>query len=183
MRTIMLSAALGLGALGLWGGGPSRAVAAPPGNQPTLIQVTVPAGAEIWFDGAKTSQSGTVRQFLTPPLDPSRHYHYEMRLHWMNGGQPMDETRRLAVQAGERIDISYANPGTAGSVATAEAPAFRESRSAYVPPAAPTVSALMPTYVESGGTPLGEAPPPRFYDERNYPGPGGPPGLWGKAGR
>src|SRR5262249_40914799 len=34
------------------------------------INVRVPADAEVWVEGAKTTQTGTRRTFVSPPLDP-----------------------------------------------------------------------------------------------------------------
>src|SRR6266404_8674517 len=41
-----------------------------PGNGAVLISVSAPADAEIWFDGSKTVQTGTLRRFVSPPIVP-----------------------------------------------------------------------------------------------------------------
>src|SRR5208283_2714487 len=43
-------------------------------NQPVLIQMALPANAEVWFDGDRTSQSGTFRQYLSPAIPEGRNY-------------------------------------------------------------------------------------------------------------
>src|SRR5262245_46965126 len=36
---------------------------------PATIELLVPADAQVWFNGAATTQTGTVRRFVTPPLN------------------------------------------------------------------------------------------------------------------
>ena len=57
--------------------------------------VTVPADAEVWFDGAKTAQAGPYREFVSPPLRPGRSYSYDVRARWKDGGREVDRTRRV----------------------------------------------------------------------------------------
>jgi hypothetical protein len=53
-------------------------VAAPPRAQaesaptalPVHIEVRVPTDADIWFDDARTTQTGAVRRFVLPPVPP-----------------------------------------------------------------------------------------------------------------
>jgi uncharacterized protein (TIGR03000 family) len=75
-----------------------------------LIAVRVPANTEVWFQGKKTSETGTVRQFQTPPLDPGQGYTYNVRARWKEGGREIDQTRKLAVRAGDRLGISFMPP-------------------------------------------------------------------------
>ena len=42
----------------------------PPTALPVYVDVRVPAGAEIWFDDARTTQTGAVRRFVLPPVPP-----------------------------------------------------------------------------------------------------------------
>src|SRR4051812_14539249 len=37
-----------------------------------LVRVLVPADAELWFNGTKTTQGGTAREFESPPLAPGK---------------------------------------------------------------------------------------------------------------
>jgi len=77
------------------------------GSQAVSINVTVPAGAEIWFDGAKTNQTATHRLFMSPPLVPGREYAYEVQVQWKKDGREVAQTRRLTVHAGEVINLSF----------------------------------------------------------------------------
>src|SRR5579884_166675 len=60
-----------------------------------LLNVTVPAGAELWVDGHKTSQTGAVRQFTSPPLAAGKDYTYELRAKWKDGGRTVEQSRTV----------------------------------------------------------------------------------------
>jgi uncharacterized protein (TIGR03000 family) len=89
----------------------------------------VPADAEIWFSGEKTSQSGSFRQFVSPPLAAGREYTYEIRLKWREGERTRDQTRRVTFQAGDRIRLDYFGSDSA------------EARAYYFAPDSPGVGA------------------------------------------
>jgi uncharacterized protein (TIGR03000 family) len=74
------------------------------------VQVTVPSDAEVWFEGTKTTQLGTVRQFRSPPLDPDSTYTYTVRARWTQNGEVKDETRDLRVQANKRAYLDFTIP-------------------------------------------------------------------------
>ena len=76
------------------------------------IEVTVPAGAELWFDGQRTVQTGTQRSFLTPVLEKGNNYHYEVRASWIRDGQRVEETRSIPVTAGARVSVTFPAPKT-----------------------------------------------------------------------
>jgi uncharacterized protein (TIGR03000 family) len=71
------------------------------------ISVSVPADAEIWFDDAKTTQSGALRQFVSPPLTAGATYFYELKARWTEDGKAVTRSRRIAAHAGEVIDVSF----------------------------------------------------------------------------
>lgn len=71
------------------------------------FDIRVPADADIWFDGEKTTQTGSSREFVSPPLVPDHRYTYEIRARWKEGGRDVTQTRRLAVHAGERMSITF----------------------------------------------------------------------------
>jgi uncharacterized protein (TIGR03000 family) len=69
------------------------------------IILQVPAGAEVWFDGKTTRQTGTVRHFNSPPLQPGKSYVYELRVRWQQNGKPVEQTRRVDFQANDQISL------------------------------------------------------------------------------
>jgi uncharacterized protein (TIGR03000 family) len=80
------------------------------GSRPTAdstahVSLRVPAGAEVWFDGNRTKQTGTQREFVSPPLPAGRTYVYEVRVRWDRDGKPVEETRRVRVWANARVNL------------------------------------------------------------------------------
>jgi uncharacterized protein (TIGR03000 family) len=77
---------------------------------PAYVQVRVAADAEVWFDGSATQQRGAVRDFVSPALDPSRSYSYQVRARWMENGEARDETRTVSVQGGQTAYVDFNRP-------------------------------------------------------------------------
>jgi uncharacterized protein (TIGR03000 family) len=87
----------------------------PPDSQgmralPVRLEVRIQPDAELWIEGAKTVQSGDLREFISPPIQPGRSYTYEMRVKWMDNGQERTQTRQIKVEPGRlvRVDLSRA---------------------------------------------------------------------------
>jgi uncharacterized protein (TIGR03000 family) len=78
----------------------------PNGNQ-SYVRLQVPADAEVWFDGQKTQSTGPDRLYVTPPLDRSKSYSYEVKARWMENGQPVERTRTVNIQAGTETRESF----------------------------------------------------------------------------
>jgi uncharacterized protein (TIGR03000 family) len=75
-----------------------------------VVQITVPEGAEVWFDGNLTRQTGARRTFSSPLLEPGTAYHYEVRARWLVNGKPMEQTQAVGVRAGEHHHILFPLP-------------------------------------------------------------------------
>jgi uncharacterized protein (TIGR03000 family) len=76
-----------------------------------LIQVRVPTNAEIFIEGDKTTQTGAVRLFQSPELQPGKSYTYDVRASWTDaGGKPVERTKQVRVQAGARASVDFNNP-------------------------------------------------------------------------
>ena len=76
-------------------------------NRAVLITVSLPANAKIWFDEARTTQTGSLRQFLSPPLTPGHEYVYEVKARWAVDGKEVTRSRRVNVNAGDVTSISF----------------------------------------------------------------------------
>jgi uncharacterized protein (TIGR03000 family) len=76
-------------------------------NRSVTINVSVPAGAEILFDGTKTRQAGSHRVFESPPLAPGQDYVYAVTGKWQEGGREVTRTRHITVHSGEVINLSF----------------------------------------------------------------------------
>jgi uncharacterized protein (TIGR03000 family) len=76
------------------------------------VTLTVPSPtAEVWFGDHKTSQTGTTRQFVTPPLTPGQTFTYDIRATWMDNGQPVTQTRQVRVEAGKASMVDFTQQG------------------------------------------------------------------------
>ena len=80
------------------------------GDNSATVEVVVPANAQVWFDGEPTKQGGERRLFSSPPLDPEKVYHYEVRARWTEGERVVDQTRRVEVRGGKRTGVDFTKP-------------------------------------------------------------------------
>jgi uncharacterized protein (TIGR03000 family) len=78
------------------------------------LNLRVPPGAEIWFNGTKVSSAGRLRSFVTPALEQGWDYTYDVRVRWTENGRPVERTRHLTVRAGDRITLNVINATTSG---------------------------------------------------------------------
>jgi uncharacterized protein (TIGR03000 family) len=90
-------------------GTPSNAASTMP---PVRINLRVPAGAKIWFDGSRTNQTGTTRNFESPPLAIGPEYIYQVRIQWKRNGKELTQTRQINVHAGDVINLAMGSPGS-----------------------------------------------------------------------
>jgi len=74
------------------------------------VTVSVPANAEIWFEGNKMTSTGSVREFQSPPLTPGKRYTYEVRARWKENGQEVTQTQQVEVTAGTRVNVQFPEP-------------------------------------------------------------------------
>jgi uncharacterized protein (TIGR03000 family) len=86
---------------------PAPEKSTPPTNKPARVEVTLPADAELWFDGVKTRQVGPTRHFVTPPLAAGQDYSYEVVATWRDRGQAVSETRQITVRAGDHSTVQF----------------------------------------------------------------------------
>jgi uncharacterized protein (TIGR03000 family) len=84
------------------------------------IRVRVPAGAEVWIDGTKTSQQGEDRRFVSPALEPGKEYYYDLHVVWGDGRRTFDENRRVVLHAGDLVNLDFTRTAPAAK-ATASA--------------------------------------------------------------
>ena len=98
-----------------------------------LIGVRVPESAVIWFDGDKTTQAGTFREFITPPLDPGQKYTYEIKAQWVENGKEVVRTRKMDIFAGDRLMVNFLAPAKTAAPRPAPLPAPKPAPSNPVP--------------------------------------------------
>jgi uncharacterized protein (TIGR03000 family) len=74
-------------------------------NQASLT-VHVPANAELWFQGERMTNTGPIRDFVTPLLLANRDYTYDIRATWRDpNGVEVTRKRHITVRAGDRLDV------------------------------------------------------------------------------
>ena len=79
-------------------------------GQPCVrLTVALPdPAAAVWVQNAATTQTGTERQFESPPLEAGREYEYELVARWTGpDGKPVAETRQVRATAGQTVRVSF----------------------------------------------------------------------------
>jgi uncharacterized protein (TIGR03000 family) len=83
---------------------PAPGLPAAPENRPAHFIVRVPADAILEVNGVRTKSTGEVREFESPPLDPSFDHPCELKADW----QGWTMTRQLQVRAGQEVRVDLA---------------------------------------------------------------------------
>ena len=82
------------------------------------IVVTLPADAQLTFDGNLTTSTGARRLFLSPALNLGRPYYYTLRAEVRREGQVIAMEKQIEIRAGEQIEVSLPLPVTVGTGST-----------------------------------------------------------------
>jgi uncharacterized protein (TIGR03000 family) len=72
-----------------------------------LLSVEVPAGATIYVNGAKTSATGSVRQYVSRGLAAGKRYEFTVRMTVDRDGQTSEQTKVVSLAAGGRSSLSF----------------------------------------------------------------------------
>jgi uncharacterized protein (TIGR03000 family) len=97
-------------------GSPAEAGLAPPPTedrspQGVTVEVRVPTPAtEVFVEGSRTRSAGTTRTFISPNLEPGIRYTYEIRARWIQDGKEVEQTRRVPVRDGDRVEVDFTKP-------------------------------------------------------------------------
>ncbi len=115
MRIVQVPALVALVALAAIAIKGTPILAAPVANTgeialPVSLSMAVPADAEIWLEGVKTTSTGTLRQFQTPALKTGQDYILNVRVRFRRNNQDVDESRAIRVRAGDNLRLDY-TPG------------------------------------------------------------------------
>jgi uncharacterized protein (TIGR03000 family) len=89
---------------------PDRYYKEPSREAAAVLDVRVPANAELWFDGYKSKQTGPQREFQTPRLAAGKKYTYTVRARWVADGKPVEETRQISFTPGQQVKVSFPAP-------------------------------------------------------------------------
>src|SRR5207237_10503402 len=75
------------------------------------LQLLVPENAEVYFDGAKTSQTGKRREFTSPPLSPGNRYTYRVSVRYTGpDGKQVNDTRDIYIRPNDWFTIDFTRP-------------------------------------------------------------------------
>ncbi|HYV37257.1 MAG TPA: TIGR03000 domain-containing protein [Gemmataceae bacterium] len=83
--------------------------AAAPAHQATVAKVTVrlPADAKLFIDDISCPLTSETRSFDTPNLKPGQKYYYMVRAEVVRGGQKVQETQRVVLEAGQQVSVTF----------------------------------------------------------------------------
>jgi len=89
-------------------GGSKVTPAVPQKPAPAILIIEVPPQATLWIEDQRMSQTGSVRSFQSPPLQPGKTYLYKIRLSWPGpNGHPITTEHEITVQAGQTQRINF----------------------------------------------------------------------------
>jgi len=72
------------------------------------IRVHVPPDAQVMFEGSATSQTGSERVFITPPLEGNSNYSYKVSARWRQpNGEEVNRTETVRFSAGRTVDVDF----------------------------------------------------------------------------
>jgi uncharacterized protein (TIGR03000 family) len=75
-----------------------------------LLSVVVPQEAKVYVNGQLTRTPGPVRRYVSPGLARGRSYTYEVRAEVMRDGQPVSQTKKVRLRAGQTADLAFQLP-------------------------------------------------------------------------
>ncbi len=97
------------------------------------LQLIVPPDAQVWFDGDKTTQTGTMREYVSPALPAGKTFTYDVRVEYRApDGRMVDETRPIHVRANDWWTVDFTRPAPKTSEAGTAPPSGKP-----MPPALP----------------------------------------------
>src|SRR6516165_10717705 len=70
-------------------------------GQRATLRVLLPGDARLVVDGKQTRQTGPVRRFSSPPLDPDKSYHYTLECTYDRGGNSITRKEVVHFRAGD----------------------------------------------------------------------------------
>jgi uncharacterized protein (TIGR03000 family) len=98
----------------------AAAAADPVAENKALLVVRVPANAVLTIAESPTTQTGPVREFITPSLTPGKDYYYVVKATWTEAGQNRTEVREVIVRAGQRSQVDFNAPAPVAKADKAE---------------------------------------------------------------
>jgi uncharacterized protein (TIGR03000 family) len=92
-----------------------------PADNTAHLRLLVPEKAEVLVNGGKTSATGTVRDFVSPPLVPGKNMTYSVLVRYPDAdGKPVEVQQTIRVRPNDRLNIDLAKPVNAEQPAPAQ---------------------------------------------------------------
>jgi uncharacterized protein (TIGR03000 family) len=107
MRSLLIPAVLGIGLCGLI---PRALFAAQPKALPAAILVHLPADAKLTVDDHATTSTSATREFITPPLERGRIFHYTLKAEFVRGGETITVKKKVRVRADRETTVTLDLP-------------------------------------------------------------------------
>jgi len=85
----------------------------PPMAQPQVVaaiarlSLNVPANSIVWLEDQPMRQTGPVREYISPPLEPGVSYTYTIRARWIEGNQQLEQVQSVPVMAGQNRTVVF----------------------------------------------------------------------------
>ena len=74
-------------------------------GQRATLRVYLPGDARLLVEGKQTQQTGPVRQFFSPPLEPGKSYHYTFECSYDRGGKTITRKETVHFGAGDKKSV------------------------------------------------------------------------------
>jgi uncharacterized protein (TIGR03000 family) len=84
------------------------------------LVVALPEGAKLYVDGKLIPNAAARKSFSTPALARGQTYYYEVKAEMTVDDQPVSQTRRVLIRAGQTVREDFSSLATTG-VRTAKA--------------------------------------------------------------
>jgi uncharacterized protein (TIGR03000 family) len=65
-----------------------------------LMMAHLPENARVYFGDHRTTSTGMLREYISPPLEPGQNYTYTVRVDWVEDGKNVTQTHEFRVRAG-----------------------------------------------------------------------------------
>jgi uncharacterized protein (TIGR03000 family) len=72
-----------------------------------LVIVKLPAEAELWFDDTRTTQDGSYRRFVTPPLEAGQPVVCTLRVRWHVKDADLTRVEKVEAEAGKCVTVNF----------------------------------------------------------------------------
>lgn len=77
------------------------------------IDIKLPPGAKLWFQGQLTQQKGSYRFFESPALKPGQAFAYQIKALWTDEkGEKVERKRTLRIHAGDHVILDLRKPAS-----------------------------------------------------------------------